>query len=54
MSEKIQQTHTERDAFVSIRQSSMHQVRNHLEGGSFIAIIRNRQTFPDERPTTEE
>ena len=32
MSEKIQQTHTERDAYVYIRQSSMHQVRNHLEG----------------------
>src|SRR5271156_1214348 len=32
MSEKIQQMHTERDAYVYIRQSSMQQVRTHLEG----------------------
>jgi DNA invertase Pin-like site-specific DNA recombinase len=32
MSEKIQPIHTERDACVYIRQSSMGQVRHHLEG----------------------
>ncbi|MGC1295384.1 MAG: hypothetical protein WA869_10110 [Alloacidobacterium sp.] len=32
MSEKIQPIHTERDAYVYIRQSSMQQVRTHLEG----------------------
>src|SRR6202051_67357 len=32
MSEKIQAMHTEREACVYIRQSSMSQVRNHLEG----------------------
>jgi DNA invertase Pin-like site-specific DNA recombinase len=32
MSEKIQSTHTEREACVYIRQSSMNQVRHHLEG----------------------
>jgi hypothetical protein len=32
MSEKIQSIHTERDACVYIRQSSMGQVRHHLEG----------------------
>jgi len=42
MSEKIQQTHTERDAFVYIRQSSMHQVRNHLEGQSRQYGLRER------------
>ena len=32
MSEKIQPIHTERDACVYVRQSTMHQVRNRLEG----------------------
>jgi len=32
MSEKIQPIHIERDACVYIRQSSMSQVRHHLEG----------------------
>jgi DNA invertase Pin-like site-specific DNA recombinase len=32
MSEKIQASHTNREAYVYIRQSSMSQVRNHLEG----------------------
>ena len=32
MSEKIQASHTDREAYVYIRQSSMNQVRNHLEG----------------------
>jgi DNA invertase Pin-like site-specific DNA recombinase len=31
MSEKIQQTHLDRDAYVYVRQSTMHQVRNHKE-----------------------
>ena len=31
MSEKIQQTHLDRDAYVYVRQSTMHQVRNHPE-----------------------
>ena len=31
MSEKIQPTHLEREAYVYVRQSSMSQVRNHLE-----------------------
>ncbi len=30
MSEKIQPTHLERDAYVYVRRSSMTQVRNHL------------------------
>jgi DNA invertase Pin-like site-specific DNA recombinase len=33
MSEKIQQTHLDRDAYVYVRQSTMHQVRNHRESG---------------------
>jgi hypothetical protein len=32
MSEKILASHTDREACVYIRQSSMSQVRNHLEG----------------------
>jgi len=32
MSEKIQPSHIERDAYVYIRQSSMQQVRTRLEG----------------------
>lgn len=32
MSEKIQPSHIEREAYVYIRQSSMHQVRTRLEG----------------------
>jgi len=32
MSEKIQSMHTEREAYVYIRQSTMHQVRTRLEG----------------------
>ena len=31
MSDKIQPTHLEREAYVYVRQSSMSQVRNHLE-----------------------
>ena len=42
MSEKSQQPHIERDAFVYIRQSSMHQVRNHLEGQSRQYGLRER------------
>ncbi len=42
MSEKIQQIHTERDACVYIRQSSMHQVRHHLEGQSRQYGLRDR------------
>ena len=32
MSEKIQPMHTEREAYVYVRQSSMQQVRTRLEG----------------------
>ena len=32
MSEKIQPIHTEREACVYVRQSTMRQVRTHLEG----------------------
>ena len=32
MSEKIQPSHIERDAYVYIRQSSMQQVRTRLQG----------------------
>src|SRR5215472_5519638 len=32
MSEKIKQHHLERGAYVYVRQSTPHQVRNHLEG----------------------
>jgi len=32
MSEKIQPIHTEREAYVYVRQSSMQQVRTRLEG----------------------
>ena len=32
MSEKIQSIHTEREAYVYVRQSSMQQVRTRLEG----------------------
>jgi hypothetical protein len=32
MSEKIQPSHIERDAYIYIRQSSMQQVRTRLEG----------------------
>ena len=31
MSEKIKPTHRDRSAYVYVRQSTLHQVRNHLE-----------------------
>ena len=31
MNDKIQQQHLDRPAYVYVRQSSMYQVRNHLE-----------------------
>jgi len=42
MSEKIQSTHTEREACVYIRQSSMSQVRHHLEGQRRQYDLRDR------------
>src|SRR6202789_1568836 len=42
MSEKIQQTHPRREAFVYSGQSSMHQVRKHVEGQSRQYGLRER------------
>ena len=42
MSEKIKAAHTEREACVYIRQSSMSQVRNHMEGQRLQYDLRER------------
>ena len=50
MSEKIQPIHIERDACVYIRQSSMSQVRHHLEGQRRQYDLRERaQSFGFQR-----
>ena len=46
MSEKIQPHHTEREAYVYIRQSSMQQVRTRLEGQRRQYDLRERARRP--------